>query len=106
MSEKSDRAKNKCRIICAAIHWDNCKQYEHQPRNIKAGIVVSGWRHHNCIGTLISLKGWNQSQKQSTTQGFLTNSGIFLNRKEAAEFAFNAYQVDEKTKTLLSEDIY
>lgn len=42
-------------IICSAIHFDDGKEYVHQPKNIKSGFVVTGRRHHNCYNVLSSL---------------------------------------------------
>jgi len=36
-------------VICAANHFNDGKQYEHQPKNIKQGFIVTGRRHHNCF---------------------------------------------------------
>lgn len=36
------------RILCAAVHYDDGKEYVHQPINITSGYVVCGHRHHNC----------------------------------------------------------
>lgn len=40
-------------------------------------------------------------------QGFMTSMGRFVNRKEAAEIAYNCGQItDEKKVSLFSEDIF
>lgn len=40
-------------ILCAAIWYDDGKEYPHQPVNIKEGYVWCGRRHHN----IINLRG-------------------------------------------------
>lgn len=56
---------------------------------------------------------WNSSVGISgssikTTQGFMTSMGRFVNRKEAAEIAYNCGQIEDKEKLSLffSEDIF
>ena len=42
-----------------------------------------------------------------TTQGFMTSLGRFVNRKEAAEIAYNCGQIEDKEiLSLFSEDIF
>ncbi len=95
-------------IICAAIWYDDKIKREYLPRNIKTGIVSSGWRHGNCITILksIFLNREYLNNRKLTIQGFLTSKGNFVNRKEAAEIAFKANQIEKETITLFSEDIY
>jgi len=97
-------------IICAAIHFKDGKKYEHQPKNIETGIVVTGRRHHNCYFTVFMLSGekWNAVDH---VQGFLTSTDIFVNRKEAYQIAkregqlFSGMLHDDKP-TLISEELY
>jgi hypothetical protein len=35
-------------ILCAAIWFDDGKEYRLQPKNITTGLVLCGWRH-GCI---------------------------------------------------------
>lgn len=43
---------------------------------------------------------------QSDTGGFITSKGRYVNRREAAEIAYNAGQINEKKSFLYSEDLY
>jgi hypothetical protein len=94
-------------ILCAAIHYDDGKEYVHQPRNIISGIVACGWRHHNCFTILFELeKSDDKFTKANVTQGFLTSKGKFVTRKEGAKIAFKAEQIKKKQNTMFSEDLY
>ncbi|MGD8777727.1 MAG: hypothetical protein PVH88_02065 [Ignavibacteria bacterium] len=66
-------------ILCAAIWFDDKKKREHQPKNIKTGIVTCGFRHCNAFIILYEIAQPNYD-KQKVTQGFLTNYGRFVNR--------------------------
>jgi len=95
-------------IVCAAVHYQDCGEYAHQPKNISKGYVVCGRRHHNCILTNYILGG----KKHASTQGFVTSTDRFVNRQEAAVIAQGAGQTDipaldgdERTQ-LFSEDLY
>jgi hypothetical protein len=96
-------------IICSAIHFDDGKEYIHQPKNIKNGFVICGHRHHNCFMTIKILREKRiDFQEAKETQGFLTNKNIFLTREEAMEIAKSNGQIsaDLKNKELFSEDLY
>lgn len=93
-------------ILCAAIWFDDdVISYHHQPKNINSGFVVSGRRHHNCFYT-VSIFTKDQKVFKSITQGFLTNTDRFIDRKEAAKVAFEAGQVKELYECLISEHLY
>lgn len=100
------------KILCAAIHYNDGKEYVHQPKNIKSGFVVSGRRHHNCIQTMVVLSGKMLAERirdeVEETQGFITSDDAFVNR-------FDAYKIAEENNQLLnkhsngklySEDLY
>ena len=97
-------------IICAAIHFDDGVQREHQPKNIKSGLVVCGRRHHNCYLTVDALNHKFSDKchegNKKAIQGFLTSEDVFMDRKEAGRFAFQAEQIDRETDCLFSEDLY
>lgn len=107
-------------IICSAIHFQDKNEYAHQPDNIKSGFVVCGRRHHNCYNVLSSLgKALNLERRtreiieviNRDSQGFLTNTNRFVNRKEAAIIAKEANQLInprlyEDGYILTSEDLY
>jgi len=96
-------------IICSALHIKNEKQYVHQPKNIDWGFVVCGRRHHNCFATLFMID--SNVNKNTITQGFLTNTDRFVDRTEAFQIAKWAGQIitpnDQFEECILtSEDIY
>lgn len=99
-------------ILCAAIHFDDGVKHEHQPRNIKSGFVVCGRRHHNCYITAFIING-NESMAHrmneangKATQGFLTSTDRFLDRKQSALLAVEQKQTYRDTDLLFSEDLY
>ena len=91
-------------ILCAAIYVDDGVKRIHMPRNIKTGIVVCGWRHHNCFMILDAI--FDREETRGATQGFLTSKDRFLNRGDSAEIAFRARQIEKPADTLISEDLY
>ena len=93
-------------IICSAIWFDDGKEYPHQPKNITTGYVVTGRRHHNCFMTHTILKGEKSEKGIEPIQGFISSNDLFLDRKQASEFAFNACQIDSDDGKLFSEDLY
>lgn len=48
----------------------------------------------------------NNKDGKTTIQGFLTSQGLFVNRKEAGEIAFEAKQFSVSNDFLFSEDLY
>ena len=98
------------KILCAAIWYNDGKVHTHSPRNIKIGFVVSGWRHHNCIGLMadFGIKSYAHSAEglKEVTQGFITSKGDFVSRKRAAILAFQAKQIKKESNSLFSEDLY
>jgi hypothetical protein len=106
-------------IICAAIWYkdlvstneDHLRIKGMQPYNVDKGIVISGWRHGNCIALCKAQTGLRTVQFASDAvgdhkQGFLTSKNRFLDRKEAAKLAFEIGQIDKETDELFSEDLY
>ena len=98
-------------ILCAAIHYDDVKVYIHQPTNIKTGFVIAGRRHHNCVYTFgILNKELVMKLKATHTDGFITNTNRFVDRKEAFKIAKDANQIisiaNTRSKNLYSEDLY
>lgn len=103
------------KILCAAIWFDDGRQYNLQPKNIKSGVVLCGWRH-GCIfpqigGTVGERQKLGIYEKE---QGFLTSKNRFVDRQEAAEIAIKTNQFKDKkeaeevrkTHYLYSENIY
>lgn len=91
-------------VICAAIWFNDGKEYVHQPKNIKEGFVICGRRHHNCF--MAKTLSEFSEVKGNAIQGFLTSKDIFLNREEAGKLAFETGQIPEITDCLFSEDLY
>lgn len=94
-------------VLCAAIHYDDGKTHEHQPRNILSGFVIAGRRHHNCIVSLHLLSG-KRNCDYKNIQGFLTSKDRFLNRTESYRLAVESGQIkdDSEIKSLHSEDVW
>jgi len=103
--EDEDKGLKEEYILCAAIWYDNGKKYNHQPRNITSGIVVSGWRHNNCFAVMVALFP-NKEYIGKTIQGFISSKGNFYDRAESKEMAINRQQVTNDKKDLYSEDLY
>lgn len=100
-------SKQKEYILCAAIHYQDGKEYPHQPKNVKSGIVACGRRHHNCITTLAFLLGDKYDVHFiAKGDGFLTSKDRFVSRKEGAKIAYKAGQIDKEQRTMFSEDLY
>lgn len=111
------------KILCAAIHYDNHINYPHMDcYGINTGFVLCGYRHHNIIGVLpenteskITIERAKELNidwpvdNTDITQGFVTSTGRFVDREEAAKIALDSGQINElkysKTK-LFSEDLY
>ncbi len=83
-------------IECAAIHFYG-KIYALERPN----------RHHNVIAFIGEETGWRLCQHDSK-QGFLTNRGRFVDRKEAEVIARNCGQVTGELigSILTSEDMW
>ena len=104
------------RIICAAVLYDDKITHNHQPVNIDRGVVVAGFRHHNCLTSLAILIGedeyFKKKVKNNLTHGFLTSRNRFLTRNEAYKLHYNIdpnYISDDPTASpdqLYSEDLY
>ena len=92
------------KILCSAVHIDNKTQHLHQPINIKTGFVICGRRHHNCFTSLAILdKEMSYKEKEhKITQGFLTDTDIFVNREQAYVIALASGQVKEKPRKIMT----
>lgn len=95
-------------IICAAIWYNDNNYYPHQEiYGVDSGFIIGGFRHNNIIGVLpINNIHRNDGKEYKTTQGFITSTGRFVDRKEAAVIAYNSGQIKEQVKQLFSEDLY
>ena len=112
------------RILCAAIHFNDGKVYEHQPVNVELGFVVTGRRHHNCYATLTAigkaidleervLRAFERLDGKRDCQGFITNLNRYVDRKEGWRIAIAANQVvhgaglsNDENPILISENLY
>lgn len=92
-------------ILCAAIHFNDNKTHESQPINIATGFIICGRMHNNVLTTLKALNIEKQSLGESI-QGFITSDNRFVDRVEAAQIAFSAYQVEKCIDELNSSDLY
>lgn len=61
--------------------------------------IETGWRHADIIYRFMGELDEDQ-------QGFLTSTGRYVDRKEAAKIAFECGQIKKEIKVLYSEDIY
>jgi len=95
-------------IICSAIWYNDNNYYPHQEiYGVDSGFVIGGFRHNNIIGAFpTNNKHRNDEKEYKTIQGFITSTGRFVDRKEAAVIAYNSGQIKEQVKWLFSEDLY
>lgn len=105
-------------VVCSAIWFKEFKvpnpehisAYGFKPYNTETGIVITGWRHHNCIATFAALTGQKISNVGEYVEGFLTSKNRFVDRAEAAKIATQRGQVIDSSKfqnnKLFSEDLY
>jgi len=100
-------------ILISAIWYKDLENEIKQslPINCDSGVVILGHRHGQCIQTLLSLKGlrtvtYAPDGAGNHIQGFLTSKNRFVNRKEAAQIAFDTGQTKDLKGLLFSEDLY
>jgi hypothetical protein len=100
-------------ILISAIWYKDLENEIKQslPINCDSGVVILGHRHGQCIYTLLSLKGLRTVTHAPDgagrhVQGFLTSKNRFVDRKEAAQIAFDMAQTKDHKKILFSEDLY
>lgn len=118
-SHQSDFPQKVEKIICSSIWYkelplekeEGIRKFGNSPYNIDKGIVISGWRHSNCMHTMIAITGLRSVKPEcgEYVQGFLTNNNRFVDRIEGAEIALSSGQVEKLTfnsKMLYSEDLY
>lgn len=65
------------------------------------GKIYTGKRHHLIVSRIMDTE-----LSYNGEQGFITTSGEFLTREEAATYAYEKGQIKKKTKVLYSDDIY
>ena len=104
------------KILCAAIWYMDFPSAKIQPINIQNGVVLCGHRHAHIIHQLVALTGKRavETEVGKYTQGFLTNTNRFVDRKEGWKIALEAGQIinlekfisDKEDQPLFSEDLY
>ncbi len=67
------------------------------------GVAYTGKRHSDAIRAAAEATG---KKPITGEQGFVTSAGRFVSRKEAAEIAFAAGQIEEEKDILFSEDVW
>ena len=93
------------KVLCAAIWVDDGKtNYLYQPKNIKSGFVISGWRH----GSILEFMKAKKVSNKGSMQGFITSDNRFLDRVEARELVIKTGQLEDTAwnDELYSEDLY
>jgi hypothetical protein len=72
---------------------------------LREGVIWTGHRHGDVIKKIIAALG-DEAKPVKEKQGFVTECGKFVDRKEAAKIALAAGQVKELYPILMSEDLY
>jgi hypothetical protein len=107
-------------IICSAVWYKDLPLVKPEileprgfrPYNVDRGVVMSGWRHMNCIYQMCAITGLRDipAQVGESIQGFLTNTNRFVDREEGYNIAELANQLNDRPRgggrTLYSEDLY
>lgn len=94
-------------ILCAAIWLQEVERAVHRPVNTPGGVVICGFRHGNCISSIVSLTGKRLHEHGEHVQGFLTNFNRFVDREEGAKiWISNEGKLSYSEKELYSEDLY
>jgi hypothetical protein len=102
------------KILCAAIHVDDDKEYIDAPIGIQFGFIVCGRRHSDCYQTIELLTGNTElgNTVGRERQGFVTSYNRYVGRKEAWTIAIKANQVvhgptnTDEDSILISENLY
>lgn len=99
------------KIICAALwlvdftsdKFDSENLLDSvRPKNLDTGIVIRGESPYDCdvIGHLL-LRDGKTTRDYKQNKGYVTSDNRFVSRKEAAEIAFKAGQVEKDTPELM-----
>lgn len=86
-------------ILCAAIHFDDGVLRTHHAQ-YGTGVVACGYRHHNCFA--LRPVGFNGKE----TQGFLTSTDRFVDRKEARKIAEAAGQLIQDRSGMIFDNLF
>jgi len=97
-------------ILCSAVWFQDIEikkdiSSESRPVNCDRGLVFCGYRHHQCLFTMVSATGLATSEVGNHIQGFLTNQNRFVDREEGGHIHRrngHSTQLDN----LFSEDLY
>jgi hypothetical protein len=79
-----------CKIIASAVR-------------MKDGKVFTGKRHNHAIEAAYNAGYRDQLDLE---QGFVTSTGEYVDREEAAKIAFQSKQIKKQVKILYSEDLW
>jgi hypothetical protein len=100
-------------IICSAIWYKDLEVKKELPietflpKNCDRGVVFCGFRHGQCLYSMVSIYGLRQFEAGEEIQGFLTNKNRFVDRVEGAIiFIENGGKLRYSTNWLYSEDLY
>jgi len=80
------------------------EEIKHAAVRTKEGWVFMGKQHADCHHAITNA-GFNPCTK-ADSQGFVTNKGRYVDRKEGGAIAFKANQIDKPTSMLFSEDLW
>ena len=100
-------------ILCAAIWYKEIPIKKDIPHNVRPincdrGLVFCGYRHAQCMYTMVSVTGLRSVETEvgEYVQGFLTSKNRFVDREEGAEIHIaNGHTIDFENR-LFSEDLY
>lgn len=70
------------------------------------GVVFTGYRHDRVYTSFPMGFFKGPEGTKDHIQGFITDKGIFLDRKEGGEYAFKIGQIKKETDLLFSEDLW
>ena len=103
--KKEQQETQRPRVICSAILYDDrIKRKTYQ--NVYSGVVFCGPRHHDCEALLFEFYPCVMDDMENVIYGFVTSDNRFVNRKLAAEIAYEAGQIKEKLNKLFSTSLY
>jgi len=104
------------RILCSAIWYKEIPLKKVidgvLPKNCDKGLVVTGYRHGQCMWTMGCLTGLRSvtfapDGVGDYEQGFLTSKNRFVDRVEGAKIhVANGGKLNYSSKRLFSEDLY
>jgi hypothetical protein len=101
-------------ILCAAIWYKDIEIKKEMPNesrlpvNCDRGLVFCGYRHHQCMYTMVAVTGLRSVETEvgEYVQGFLTSKNRFVDREEGAEIHRANGHTTEFQYRLFSEDLY